>query len=58
VGIMSVRSDRDAVTLMNDSDFGLTASWIFAHAVKPSGINASTTVFKNFSDKKILLIFI
>lgn len=26
VGIMSVRSDRDAVTLMNDSEFGLTAS--------------------------------
>lgn len=53
VGIMSVRDDDEAVALMNDSDFGLTASIWTQNTVRAEKIGArieTGTVFMNRAD--------
>lgn len=53
VGIMKVRSDEEAITLMNDSEFGLTASLWTADAERAAIIGAQLetgTVFMNRAD--------
>jgi len=53
VGIMSVRDDTEAITLMNDSDFGLTASlWTNDgdRAMRIADQLATGTVFMNRCD--------
>lgn len=53
VGIMRVRSDEEAVQLMNDSDFGLTASLWTADRARAERIGAAIetgTVFMNRCD--------
>jgi len=53
VGIMRVRDDDEAVRLMNDSDFGLTASLWTADADRAAAIGArieTGTVFMNRCD--------
>ena len=53
VGIMSVSNDNDAITLMNDSDFGLTASlWTrdLERAMRVGDAIETGTVFMNRAD--------
>lgn len=53
VGIMSVRSDEEAVHLMNDSDFGLTAAIFSADAARAETLGDALetgTVFLNRCD--------
>ncbi len=53
VGIMKVESDDEAITLMNDSDFGLTASLWTADPARAASIGArieTGTVFMNRAD--------
>ena len=53
VGIMKVRGDEDAIALMNDSPYGLTASvWTsdIEHAVKIGDRVETGTVFMNRCD--------
>ena len=53
VGIMKVSSDDEAVRLMNDSDFGLTASLWTADASRAASLGArlqTGTVFMNRAD--------
>ncbi len=53
VGIMPVKDDEDAIRLMNDSDFGLTASIWTADAAAAEAIGArleTGTVFMNRCD--------
>ncbi len=53
VGIMAVREDADAIRLMNDSDYGLTASIWTADAAAARAIGAQIetgTVFMNRCD--------
>ena len=53
VGIMSVSNDDDAITLMNDSDFGLTASlWTrdLERAMRVGDAIETGTVFMNRAD--------
>jgi len=53
VGIMPVRDDAEAIGLMNDSDFGLTASLWTADAARAAAIGAQIetgTVFMNRCD--------
>lgn len=53
VGIMKVENDDEAVTLMNDSDFGLTASLWTADTARAAAIGArieTGTVFMNRAD--------
>lgn len=53
VGIMKVESDEEAIALMNDSDFGLTASLWTADANRAAEIGAQIetgTVFMNRAD--------
>lgn len=53
VGIMPVSSDDEAVTLMNDSDFGLTAALITGDAERAANIAGrlqTGTVFMNRAD--------
>jgi acyl-CoA reductase-like NAD-dependent aldehyde dehydrogenase len=53
VGIMKVKNDDEAVTLMNDSQFGLTASLWTADAERAAAIGAriqTGTVFMNRCD--------
>lgn len=53
VGIVKVESDREAVALMNDSNFGLTASLWTSDPVRAAAIGArieTGTVFMNRAD--------
>ena len=53
VGIMSVKGDAEAITLMNDSDFGLTASVWTQDAMRAEAIAdqiETGTVFMNRAD--------
>ncbi len=53
VGIMKVKNDAEAIALMNDSDFGLTASLWTADADRAARIGAQIetgTVFMNRAD--------
>ncbi len=53
VGIMKVSSDEEAITLMNDSEFGLTASLWTADPERAAAIGAELetgTVFMNRAD--------
>ena len=53
VGIMKVKDDAEAIALMNDSDFGLTASLWTADADRAARIGAQIetgTVFMNRAD--------
>ena len=53
VGIMKVSSDEEAIALMNDSDFGLTASLWTQDATRAAAIGArleTGTVFMNRAD--------
>lgn len=53
VGIMKVSSDEQALALMNDSDFGLTASLWTADTARAAGLGArieTGTVFMNRAD--------
>ncbi len=53
VGIMKVKNDQDAIALMNDSDFGLTASLWTQDAARAAHIGAQIqtgTVFMNRAD--------
>ncbi len=53
VGIMKVRSDREAIELMNDSEFGLTASLWTADPARAAAIGRQIetgTIFMNRAD--------
>ena len=53
VGVMKVESDEEAIALMNDSDFGLTASLWTADSTRAAAIGArieTGTVFMNRAD--------
>ena len=53
VGVMKVKDDDDAVSLMNDSDFGLTASLWTADTDRAEALGArieTGTVFQNRAD--------
>ena len=51
VGIMSVKSDEEAITLMNDSEFGLTASVWTKDEIKALEIGQETNVGTFFMNR-------